>query len=1426
MATELKAKLLIEAKATGSDEIEALAQEMERIGEAGQEAAPRAQLLAAELRALGQQSQVAENFARLKRETENVAAAMDAASSQVDKLGAELSQVGAAAEQAAAAQARAGQELADARQWQAQLNAAIAQTRKELVQEQEALRNAGQDSAMYAERVRDGAAQLKQLQAEQRESVQTVKLLAAAYKESEAATRTAQNTQKQLASEYQRAVTSASQLSGALGKSRAELQGAREAMTAVGVSTNGLADSQSRVRAEIARTSQQANNLAESYRSTAQEASKTAATQTASHRQIGEGVRSISKELALLRNGYLAVQGVMGAVQSVKGLADTADAVNNLQARIKLAVGDASLFDQAWKDVTQTAIATNSSLEATGTLFSRLAAAGRDAGLSAQQAAQQSLAVTKTINQAVRLSGASIQASDAALTQLIQGLQSGVLRGEEFNSVMEQSPRLARALADGLGVTIGRLREMAEAGDLTAGTVINALKSQAETIEKEFATLPKTVGAAVQNLSTAWSMFVNETDKSYGASARLAGGIQLLADNLKTVADVAAAVGQALLVFYAGKALMGVRNYAAAQLAAAQATQQVALASTQAGAAAGQASRSMDQAAVATTRAGVAAAGTARSLDQVAVSGGRASAALTVARGAAQQFGGLLRTAAYVEIAVQVAQITKSLYDWYEVNKKANAIKAETVKKDEQIAQKLREISEATGIAISSMEELNAAQAAGKLVFNDMTGQWQAASASQAAFAAAMDKATAATRAWLSAGDLVRRFNELNVGAEGAEKAIKNLAEAFKFNDVSRIGAFAQALDTLAAKGKLSADQVGQAWELALAKVKPDQLDALRGKLEEAAKAGIISAGNMGSVLEASFKQLGVNAAQAMGQVSDGAAKAIAQLDLIAQSAKSAGVGAQEAARGIEMAFLAAIPKADSLEAITSLQERLKAMGESGQIGAEGVKRISQALDEQKAKIEDQLPGIQSLEEALTKAGVNGAQALGQIGKGAQGSIDAISQVAEAARAAGVSVEAAARSIEMAFVAAIPKADSLEAITALETKLKEMGKAGEISAQGMERVQAALDKQKVSIEGQIPGIQSLQEALRELGVKPQAELDALAKKAKAAFDVIKASGTATPREVSEAWKAMAEASIAANNGVADAVLQAQASQHGFVIETDKAGKAIVKSMQEAAEATKGVGDAAKAAGEAAAEGAAAAGEATDRFARDASGQILKLEGTWLDAEAAASNYSAQVAEMVYSLNKPLELMRQEHLAMVRSLEALDAAQQRLQSNGASSVDDLRLRLLELNGTEEQIAEARQRREIAEVERNKRLMEIQLKRARMLGNEEDVAAAEFELQMLNEQLKLLEQIHKEEDKQRDAKAREAKRQQEEREREERERASRDASGGSSGSSSTSAVDNSRGPVTFSPTFNAYGITDPVLLARQMAPVFEKMARLTR
>jgi tape measure domain-containing protein len=82
--------------------------------------------------------------------------------------------------------------------------------------------------------------------------------------------------------------------------------------------------------------------------------------------------------------------------------------------------------------------------------------------------------LTESISQALRLSGASATEAQSSLLQFGQALASGVLRGEEFNSVVENSPRLAQALADGLNVPIGRLRKLAEEGRLTADVVVNA----------------------------------------------------------------------------------------------------------------------------------------------------------------------------------------------------------------------------------------------------------------------------------------------------------------------------------------------------------------------------------------------------------------------------------------------------------------------------------------------------------------------------------------------------------------------------------------------------------------------------------------------------------------------------------------------------------------------------------------------------------------------------------------------------------------------------------------------------------------------------------------------------------------------------------------------------------------------------------------
>jgi tape measure domain-containing protein len=267
--------------------------------------------------------------------------------------------------------------------------------------------------------------------------------------------------------------------------------------------------------------------------------------------KAADGIKSISEQLAFVQKAVVLFQGGNVLTSLIKDVAETADEYANLAARIKLATGEGEAFDRAMEGVTDIALRTNSSLQNTGNLFARLTDAGKNAGQSAQEAQAQALSLTESINQAVQLSGASAQASDAAVVQLIQGLQSGLLRGEEFNSMMEQSPRLAKALADGLGVTTGELRKMANEGRLTTEVVTTALKSQADTLKGEFETLPPTVGRALQNLSTSWTIYVGEADKATGASKLAAGAIGALAENLDTVAGYLIDAGQAAAAFAA-----------------------------------------------------------------------------------------------------------------------------------------------------------------------------------------------------------------------------------------------------------------------------------------------------------------------------------------------------------------------------------------------------------------------------------------------------------------------------------------------------------------------------------------------------------------------------------------------------------------------------------------------------------------------------------------------------------------------------------------------------------------------------------------------------------------------------------------------------------------------------------------------------------
>ena len=209
------------------------------------------------------------------------------------------------------------------------------------------------------------------------------------------------------------------------------------------------------------------------------------------------------------------------------------DAYNNLNARLSLVTQSTRDFVSAQRELFSIAQATGTGLEQTTDLFGSLARSTESLGVSQEKV----LGVTKTINQALAVSGTSAQGAAAALVQLGQGFASGVLRGEELNSVLEQAPRLARAIADGLGVPIGQLRKLGEEGQLTGERVFEALQKSGAAINAEYSKLPLTVGRASTQAENSLLKLIGTLDTATGATTGLAGLISGAAGAFSGLAD-------------------------------------------------------------------------------------------------------------------------------------------------------------------------------------------------------------------------------------------------------------------------------------------------------------------------------------------------------------------------------------------------------------------------------------------------------------------------------------------------------------------------------------------------------------------------------------------------------------------------------------------------------------------------------------------------------------------------------------------------------------------------------------------------------------------------------------------------------------------------------------------------------------------------
>lgn len=246
------------------------------------------------------------------------------------------------------------------------------------------------------------------------------------------------------------------------------------------------------------------------------------------NRQVNASASSLTGTLGRLAGTFLGVQ-------SVKWLANTSDQITQTNARLKLMTGSAEAAAEANDQIFAAAMRSRGAYAGMADTVAKLGTLAPNAFTDTGEI----VAFAEQLQKQMALSGTSTQGAQAAMLQLTQGLASGVLRGEELNSILEQTPMIAQTIADYLGMSTGEMRELASQGGLTAEVVKNAMLGAAEETNAAFEQMPMT-------WSQVWTQFQNIALRALNP---ILTGINWLANNIEIIGPVVLGVGAAFAVF-------------------------------------------------------------------------------------------------------------------------------------------------------------------------------------------------------------------------------------------------------------------------------------------------------------------------------------------------------------------------------------------------------------------------------------------------------------------------------------------------------------------------------------------------------------------------------------------------------------------------------------------------------------------------------------------------------------------------------------------------------------------------------------------------------------------------------------------------------------------------------------------------------------
>ena len=242
-----------------------------------------------------------------------------------------------------------------------------------------------------------------------------------------------------------------------------------------------------------------------------------------------------------MKSKFMHAAAAVGAALSIKNIIGLADAMTQTEARLNLITGDLEKTAALQDQIMASANRSRASYQSTADAVAKMGIMAKDAFNNTDEL----VAFTELINKQFTIAGASVVGQEAAMMQLTQAMASGVLRGEELNSIFEQAPTIIQTIADHLGVSVGEIRAMAAEGQITAQVVKDAMLSSADEINAQFSAMPYT-------FSQVWTMMQNILLEAFGPLIQVIGaGAQWIYENWAAIEPVLVGVATAVAILTA-----------------------------------------------------------------------------------------------------------------------------------------------------------------------------------------------------------------------------------------------------------------------------------------------------------------------------------------------------------------------------------------------------------------------------------------------------------------------------------------------------------------------------------------------------------------------------------------------------------------------------------------------------------------------------------------------------------------------------------------------------------------------------------------------------------------------------------------------------------------------------------------------------------